>query len=220
MYAEIEQAREEAQLGRYPEARRHFDGVVTSIRRALKTMEDPQLQARWTECARAISDERDLVAAIEDECAALRLSDAGRVGAKGSAWCTAMQKSGGAAVGRWRVTLTAMDCRLLVAVQGAAAQQGALGGGGQRGGLAFDFDLQSSRLTPREVAPVRVVQSEGEEQHDPLKWRPPSPVPRCLSTPNSPANARGAPRHARRATCAATTQGAAAYCCRCSQTCQ
>lgn len=86
--------------------------------------------------------------------------------------------------------------RSMALTQDAARAAPAAAAPGQRGGLAFDYDLQSNRLTPREPA-VRQQAVEAEGQADPLKWRPPSPMPRSLSTPSSPAPTRGSSRAAR-----------------------
>ena len=75
------------------------------------------------------------------------------------------------------------------------------------GGLAFDVHPVSGRLTPREPPPSqeqRRGSSDPDEQSDPLKWRPPSALSRCISSPSSPAPSRraaeargGGARHAR-----------------------
>ena len=73
VYSQIEEARHLARVGRYPESKRKFEGVLSYIRQALKPLEDPVLKARWQECARALEEELQLVDACEDECAALRV---------------------------------------------------------------------------------------------------------------------------------------------------
>ncbi len=79
IYSQIEDARQLAQVGKYAAAKRGLEAVLAHIHRAIKSMEDPVLKARWQECVRAISEEVQLVAACEDECTALRLGAGDRV---------------------------------------------------------------------------------------------------------------------------------------------